>query len=344
MTILDLAPRRSVMAGLGAALAAPWIGREARAADDATEIRIAFGNGIAYLPFYVGRKQDLFAKSLAQAGLPGVKVTWPRIAGTSALNDAMLSGSVDLYVAGTPGVLIVWDRTKGRSNAILGCAGVTTLPLSLVTVTDRLKSLADFTPSDRIAMPSIAGTPATVIRMACEQAFGPGQHGRLDKNMVALAHPDAMTALLNRSEVTAYLGSPPFTNLVMQDKQARVLLRSPEVFKQPASFVLLSARKAFSERNPRLVAAMVGALQSANEAIGADPRAAAETYLEAEPSKAFSVDLITTILRDPATEFTTRPRAVMRTAEFMNRIGEIRSMPQHWTDVFVPGSEGLDGD
>lgn len=343
MTRRDRAARRGVVAGLGAVLAAPWIGRAARAADDAAEIRIAFGNGLAYLPFYVGRKQDLFAKALASAGLPGT-VSWPRIAGTSALNDAMLSGSIDLYVAGTPGVLIVWDRTKGRSNAILGCAGVTTLPLQLVTVTDRLKSLADFTPSDRIAMPSIAGTPATVIRMACEQAFGPGQHGRLDKNMVALAHPDAMTALLNRSEVTAYLGSPPFTNLVMQDKQARVLLRSPEVFKQPASFVLLSARKAFAERNPRQVAAMVAALQAANQAIAADPQAAAATYLEAEPSKSFSAELIAGILRDPATEFTTRPRAVMRTAEFMHRIGEIRAMPQSWSDVFVPGSERLDGD
>jgi NitT/TauT family transport system substrate-binding protein len=273
-----------------------------------------------------------------------VKVVWPRIAGTSALNDAMLSGSVDLYVAGTPGVLIVWDRTKGRSNAILGCAGVTTLPLSLVTVTDRLKSLADFTEKDRIALPSLAGTPATVIRMACEQAFGPGQHGRLDKNMVALAHPDAMTALLNRSEVTAYLGSPPFTDLVLQDKAARVLLRSPEVFKEPASFVLLSARKAFAERNPRLVAAMVSALETANGMIARNPRAAAETYMEAEPSRSFTVDLIEASLRDPATEFTTKPRAVMRTAEFMHRIGEIRTVPQRWSDVFVAGSERLDGD
>lgn len=341
---LGSTPRRSVLAGLATVLAAPLVARHARAADDADEIRIAFGNGIAYLPFYVGRKKELFAAALAQAGFPNVKVTWPHIAGTSALNDAMLSGSVDLYVAGTPGALIVWDRTKGRSNAILGCAGVTTLPLSLVTVTDRLKSLADFTPTDRIALPSLAGTPATVIRMACEQTFGPGQHGRLNKNMVGLAHPDAMTALLNRSEVTAYLGSPPFTNLVERDPQARVLLRSPDVFKQPASFVLLSARKVFSEQNPRLVAAMVAALQAANAAIAADPHEAAQIYLEAEPSKAFPVDLITSILRDPATEFTTRPRAVMRTAEFMGRIGEIRTVPKSWTDVFVPGSEGLDGD
>ena len=341
---LDYPSRRLVAAGLGGVVAAPWMGRTARAADDAAEIRIAFGNGIAYLPFYVGQRLGLFEAALKAAGFPAVKMVWPHLAGTSALNDAMLSGSIDFYVAGTPGGLIVWDRTKGRANAVLGAAGVTTLPLSLVTVTDRLRSLADFTERDRIAMPSLAGTPATVIRMACEQAFGAGQHGRLDKNMVALAHPDAMTALLNRSEITAYLGSPPFTNLVLRNKQARVLLHSPDVFGGPASFVLLSTRKAFAERNPRLVAAVVAGLQQADAAIAADPAAAGSVYLQAEPSRAFTPELIAEILRDPATEFSTRPRAVMKTAEFMFRIGEIRTMPKGWTEVFVAGSEGLAGD
>ena len=76
---------------------------------------------------------------------------------------------------------------------------------------------------------------------------------------------------------------------------------------------------------------MVDALKAADAAIAADPRDAA-------------ADLIADILRDPATEFTTRPRAVMRTADFMARIGEIRSMPKGWTDVFVPGADQLDGD
>ena len=335
------APRRLL---LGGALAAPWIVRAARAADDAAEIRVGFGVGIAYLPLYVGAKLGLFGQALAQVGFPQVKVTWPRIAGTSALNDAMLSGSIDFYVAGTPGVLIVWDRTRGRSNAILTCAGVTTLPLLLTTVTDRLRSLADFTATDRIALPSIVGTPAATIRMACEQTFGPGQQNRLNSNMVALAHPEAMAALLNRTEITAYLGSPPFTTIIARDPKARVLLRSPEVFGGPVSFVLLSARKAFAERNPRLVAAMVAGLQRANEVIAADPEQAAQIYLESEPSKAFSPELIASILRDPATEFTTTPHAVMKTADFMFRNGEIRTMPKAWTDIFVAGSEGLRGD
>ena len=116
------------------------------------------------------------------------------------------------------------------------------------------------------------------------------------------------------------------------------------MFKGPASFVLLSARKLFAERNPRLVSALVAGLQKANEAIAADPRDAAQIYLEAEPSKAFSVELITEILRDPSTEFTTGPRGVMKTAEFMSRAGEIRTMPKSWTDVFVPESAQLHGD
>lgn len=343
--IWERASRRLVLAGLGGALTMPWPARtSSAAATPASEIRIAFGNGIGYLPFYVGQSKNLFAEALAKAGFPAVKLVWTHISGASSLNDAMLSGSIDFYVAGAPGLLIVWDRTKGRSNGVLGCAGVTTLPFSLMTVTGRLRSLSDFTPTDRIAMPSISGMPATVLRAACEQVFGPGQHGRLDRNMVALPNPDAISALLNRTEITAYLGSSPFTDLIGRDPHARALLRSPEVFKGPASFVLLSVQKAFAEANPRLVEAVVTGLQQADDFIASDPRAAAQIYLQAEPSRVLTVDLITGILRDPATEFGTRPRAIMKTAEFMSRFGELRTVPKSWTDVFVTGSERLGGD
>ena len=112
MTTSLPAPRRAVLAGLATALAAPLVASQARA-DDAAEIRVAFGNGIAYLPFYVGRKQDLFAKALAEAGFPNVKVAWPHLAGTSALNDAMLSGSGRSLCRRHAGGAEVWDRTEG---------------------------------------------------------------------------------------------------------------------------------------------------------------------------------------------------------------------------------------
>lgn len=338
------AGRRLLLGGAGVALSVPWIAGPARAANDAKEIRVAFGSGLAYLPFYVGISRNLFADALREGGFGDVALSWPSIAGTSALNQAMLSGVVDFYVAGSPGVLIVWDRTRGRSNAILGCAGVTTLPLSLVTITDRIKSLTDIVPNDRIAMPSIVGTPATMIRMACEEAFGKGQHGRLDANLVSLAHPEAVTALLNDNGVTGYLSSPPFTTLVTDNPKGRVILRSPDVFKGPASFVLLSTRKSFAERNPGLVAAMIDGLERANAFIGANPRAAAETYLEREPSRIFTVDVIEAILRDPQTVYTTQPRAIGTISDFMVRTGEIKTKLASWKDIFVEQAHSLPGD
>jgi len=283
--------RRDLLTIAGASLGASCLVRSTAAAAEAKTVRIAFGNGLAYLPFFVGRKQDLFAKSLAAAGLAGVAIQWPTISGTAALNEAMLSGAIDLDVAGAPGLLLIWDRTRGRANEILGCAGITTLPLAMVTLTDRLRTLADFGKGDRIALPSTVGTEATMLRMACVEAFGKGQQGRLDGNLVSLSHPDAVNAVIN-GVVAAYVGAPPYTDLVLRNPKARAVLRSPEVFKGPMSFVLLCARKAFAVQNPRLVAALVAALEDANRFIASHPTEAAQIYLEHAPSKVIDAGFI----------------------------------------------------
>ena len=335
----DLWPtRRHMLALCGAAPAAALLESAARAADTAKSVRITFGNGLAYLPFYVGRKQDLFAQALARAGFKHVSVEWPTISGTAALNDAMLSGAVDMDVAGTPGLLLIWDRTRGRANAILGCASVTTMPLALVTRTDRIRTLADFKPGDRIAMPSTVGTEATMLRMACVEAFGKGQQNRLNANLVSLSHPDAMNALLN-GVITGYVGAPPYTTYVLQQPKARAVLRSPDVFKGPTSFVLLCARKAFAQQNPRIVAAMVAALSKATEFIMHDPHAAAEIYVEQVPSKVFDMSLIESILRDPQSVYATKPEGVERLGAFMASVGQISKPPARWQDVFIPGAQ-----
>jgi NitT/TauT family transport system substrate-binding protein len=329
--------RRTLLGIGGAVLMAPLVARGAHAApaaDTVKSVRIAFGNGLAYLPFYVGRKQGLFASALAAAGFAGVSVEWPKISGTAALNDSMLSGSIDLDVAGTPGLLLIWDRTRGRANAILGCAGVTTMPLLMVTLTDRIRTLADFTAKDRIAMPSSVGTEATMLRMACVETFGKGQQGRLDSNLVSLSHPDAVTALLN-GIVTAYVGSPPYTEFVLSHPKARAALRSPDVFKGKTSFVLLCARKAFAEQNPRITAALAAALGKANAFIAGNPAEAAQIYVEQAPSKIFTAPLIEQILKDPEMAYTTQPFGVERIGQFMASVGQIQKAPTGWQEVFV---------
>ena len=50
-----------------------------------------------------------------------------------------------------------------------------------------------------------------MLQIASEAAWGKGQHGRLDPNVVAMAHPDSMVALLSPAhEVTAHFATSPF--------------------------------------------------------------------------------------------------------------------------------------
>ena len=89
------------------------------------EIRIAEQFGIVYLLLNVVRDQNLIEKYGKQEGID-IKVDWTQLSGGSAVNDALLSGSIDIAgagvgrLSGVDGALIVqalfaddrvWQRT-----------------------------------------------------------------------------------------------------------------------------------------------------------------------------------------------------------------------------------------
>jgi NitT/TauT family transport system substrate-binding protein len=88
---------------------------------------------------------------------------------------------------------------------------------------------------------------------------------------------------------------------------------------------------------------VVAALAEANDAIRADPHAAAEILYAAEATAGFSVDELTEVLRDPEIEFTTTPANVAKYAEFMHEIGSIERAPESWRDLFFPEILGASG-
>ena len=63
------------------------------------EIRIAEQFGIVYLLLNVVRDQGLIEKYGKQEGLD-IKVDWTQLSGGAAVNDALLSGSIDIAGAG----------------------------------------------------------------------------------------------------------------------------------------------------------------------------------------------------------------------------------------------------
>ncbi len=306
-------------------------------AADKPQLRVGIGFGVGFLPFYLAETDKLFEKRAAEAGIADLAVVSQRFSGSSAMQDAILSGNIDIGGYGVPALLIAWDKARGTPNAIVGLAGITTTPLVLVTTNEAVRELKDFGPKDRIAMPALVSPQMYVLQMAAEQAFGQGKHNQLRNLVVALPHPDAVNALLSGgTEIDAYFSTPPFTSVVLKSAKVHRVVSSIDVFNGQSSFLVLGATRRFAERNAALTKAILAALADAYATIKAAPRRAAEIYLKAEPSKTLSVDDIEALLHDPDNGFSLAPHGIMAYADFMHRQGELKTLPAKWQDVFLP--------
>ncbi len=130
-------------------------------------IRIAEQFGIVYLLLNVVRDQQLIEKHGKAEGLE-ITVDWQQLSGGSAVNDALLSGAIDIAGAGIGPLLTVWDRTQGRQN-VRGVASLGNFPYYLLSNDPNVRTIADFTEKDRIAVPSVgvsvhAGARAAPVR------------------------------------------------------------------------------------------------------------------------------------------------------------------------------------
>jgi NitT/TauT family transport system substrate-binding protein len=117
------------------------------------EIRIAEQFGIVYLLLNVVRDQQLIEKHGKEEGID-IKVDWTQLSGGAAVNDALLSGSIDIAGAGVGPLLTIWDRTHGKQN-VKAVASLGNFPYYLVSNNPKVKTIADFTDQDRIAVPAV---------------------------------------------------------------------------------------------------------------------------------------------------------------------------------------------
>ncbi|XHO07937.1 hypothetical protein ACEQUB_p01184 (plasmid) [Ralstonia syzygii] len=93
--------RRALHLTMAAALAASLFGGAIGAAHaEASEVRISHGYGILYLPIMVMASEHLLEKQAKAAGLGDVKVSYRVLDGGNVINDAMLSGALDIASLG----------------------------------------------------------------------------------------------------------------------------------------------------------------------------------------------------------------------------------------------------
>ena len=325
---------------LAAGLLATLLATPAAAAEE--QLRIAEQFGIAYLPLHVIRDQHLVEKHGKAAGVD-VKLEWTKLSGGAAINDALLSGSIDIGAGGIAPLLTIWDRTRGNLD-VRGVASLGSLPLHLVTRRLEVTSLKDFGPTDRIALPAVkVSVQARILQIAAEKELGIGKHDALDTLTVTLAHPDATAALVGGgSELTAHFSSPPFQYQAVASGKARKVLSSYDVLGGPQSSALLYARADFRENSPKTYAVFLAALRDAVEWINGNKAAAAETYIRVENSK-LEKSFVLGLLNDPEIQFKLTPERVEVFAVFLHKIGALKRKPGSWKELFFDEVSELPG-
>lgn len=314
------------------------------AAAQAPEIRLAKQYSMGYLQFNVMEEQKLIEKHARALGLGEVKVSWHMFNGPAAVNEALISGAIDIATGGTPGLLVLWGRTKGTAQEVRGISALSSQPFLLNSRDPAIKTIADFKPGDRIAVPAIkVSIQAIMLQMACAKAFGPNNFGKLDAQTVSMSPPDATTALLTGAgEFSSAFSVPPFQHQQLEKPGVHTVLNSYDVMDGPHSFTVAWATAKFREHNPALYKALFAAISEATAIVNQDRRAAAALWIKDSNSK-LALDFVDRIVSGPQVRWTMVPENTMKFARFMGSNGMLKSPPESWRDYFFSEIHSADG-
>src|ERR1700730_13931200 len=299
-----------------------------------SEVTVAQQYGVAFLPLMVMERDKLLEKHAKAAGLGEVNANWVRVAGPSVMKDGVISGAIQFIAVGAPSLITLWEKTRD-SVAVKGVCAMTTYPLYLNVRNPAIKSIRDFSDKDRIVVPSIkVSTQAIMLQMAAAKVFGDANYAKLDPFTVGLSHPDGLLALTNKSGgVDAHFTSSPFHEQEMKLPGVRTLTTNYEILGGPATAVVIAASTKFRNANPKAYQAFYDALTEAIETINKDKRAAAKVYLEQAKDTKNSVDDIYAMISASDYRYTLTPQKVGATADFMYKIGSIKTKPASWKDL-----------
>src|SRR4051812_47972422 len=320
---------------LSVSLAAP-------SAAEVNELKIGKQYGLPYIQFVIMEDQKLIEKHAKLQGLGDIKVDWATLGGPSALNDGIISGAIDVGAVGLPNLITMWEKTRTNVK-VRAIAGLNFMPLILLTRDPKIKALKDYGEKDRIAVPSVKiSMQAILLEMAAAKEFGDANYEKLDPLTVSMGHPDAFTALNSGGgEVASHFSSAPFQNRQLKMPGYRQIVSSYDIIgPHSVSCIVMTTR--FHDGNPKMVAALLGAMKEATASIKADKKAAAEAYLRVTKDR-MPIDEMIAILNDPAMVITIVPQGADKISAFLAQVGRIKARPDNWKDYYFGDIDALAG-
>jgi NitT/TauT family transport system substrate-binding protein len=327
-----------------AALASPMLMRSAFA-DEVSSIVLVSQHGLPYLPMMVMDTLKLVEKHAARLGLASLKPDYKILGGTQSLIDALLSRQMDFGVTGVPGLATLWDKTSGTPNEIRALSAVQSMPFLLVTNRPTIKTLADFTDQDKIALPAVkVSSQAICLQMAAAKLWGDDQYARLDAFTISRSHPDAAASVMSKAtEINSHYSVAPYYYYELATAGIHNVLRSYDTLGGPGTNGVMLMTKKFRDANPKVTQAVYAALSEAHDFINKNPGEAAQIYIKTTNEKRSSQEEMIKFISDPDNIWTTMPQQTMTFANFMHKVGTMKREPASWKDLYMPECHELAG-
>jgi NitT/TauT family transport system substrate-binding protein len=311
------------------------------AAAEVRQVQIATQYGFGFLPMMVIEHEHLFDKRLAAAGRKDVVVHWTTLGGGTAMNDALLAGSLDIASGGTAPFILLWARAKSTLD-VRAISALDSVPLWFNTRDPDVKRLEDLSEKDKIAVtaPKVS-VHAVLLQIAAAKRWGIQDFAHYDRLTFAMPQPDSTAALLSGA-INNHFSAPPFEYAEVRQPGIRTITTGQEILGGPATFIVTWTTARFHTENPLTYRAFLDATQDAMDYINGDPKGAAAIYLEMSHDKMSETELLPLLL-DPNTHFTTTPQNVMTFGKFMYDVGTIKTQPKSWKDMFFSEVYDLPG-
>jgi NitT/TauT family transport system substrate-binding protein len=326
---------------LGSLVAAPIAGGRPALAD--MTLRIERPLDLAALPLLVMQHEHLIERVAEAMGLGGLTVSWSTTGERPPL-DALIAGGSDLAVVDLPQFLLAADATGGTGPQVRALGAVMQRPYVLVTRNPKIHTILDFTQTDRIAVPELkVSGPALALEMAAAQEWGPEHYDALDRLVVA--RPDAAAAdelMSGKGEITAHFSRSPYVDDELGEKTIHRVMDSFDIAGAHTSMVLVATTRLHAA-NPTLCAAILSALQQADDFIRQNRGEAAEIYGQMVKDDDIPVEEVSDMIGDPDLHYAAAPAGVTRLAEFMHRTGRLKRPVTAWQDFFLPEARDLKG-
>lgn len=323
--------RRSLLiAGAGAALSV-GLGLPAFAAT--REINIGINTGLPFFPYAVAEQLDLFTQTAKELGVTDASFKIVRINVATTLIDAILSQNVQFGTMGNQALLNTWQKTRGNVN-FRGISAYWKGKFSVFSNTDRIKSFADIGPDDKIAVQGPKSAQALYVKLAAIHYFGADQAHRFDKQLVLLPHTEAVTALTKSDAIQVYMGISPYSEFVEKSPRVHLLATSRDFAEPATTNAFIGAIEPVYSKNPDIAAVIIETLNRANKLILDNPEQATKLYSAAEKTP-LSPEELASVITASRDDYATIPNGLMKVAGLMHELGDLKQVPQAWTDVFT---------